>query len=88
MITIQNLVEKVIMLAGLLATAAFPTQGLKIRHSKSAQDVSLTMFVCFWTGIVVWVIYGFMLGAFPVILVNVATLCIAATILAFKARYG
>ncbi len=76
------------MIAGLLTTIAFLPQAIKTWRSKSAKDISLTMFICFCGGIVLWVIYGFMLGAFPVILANVVTLCIAATILAFKVRYG
>ena len=88
MITIPNLAEFIGMIAGLLTTVAFLPQAVKIWRSKSAKDVSLAMFVCFCAGIVLWVIYGFMLGALPVILANVVTLCIAATILVFKIRYG
>jgi MtN3 and saliva related transmembrane protein len=83
-----NLQELIGIFAGVLTTIAFLPQAIKIWRSKSARDVSLSMFVCFCTGVVLWVIYGFMLGAFPVILANVVTLCIAATILVFKLRYG
>jgi MtN3 and saliva related transmembrane protein len=88
MITIPNLAELIGIVAGLLTTVAFLPQAVKIWRSKSAKDVSLAMFVCFCAGIALWVIYGFMLGALPVILANVVTLCIAATILVFKIRYG
>jgi MtN3 and saliva related transmembrane protein len=88
MITIPNLAELIGIVAGLLTTVAFLPQAVKIWRSKSAKDVSLAMFVCFCAGIVLWVIYGFMLGALPVILANVVTLCIASTILVFKIRYG
>jgi MtN3 and saliva related transmembrane protein len=88
MITIPNLAELIGIIAGLLTTVAFLPQAVKIWRSKSAKDVSLAMFVCFCAGIVLWVIYGFMLGALPVILANVVTLCIASTILVFKIRYG
>ena len=88
MITIPNLAELIGIIAGLLTTVAFLPQAVKIWRSKSAKDVSLAMFVCFCAGIVLWVIYGFMLGALPVILANVLTLCIAAAILVFKTRYG
>jgi MtN3 and saliva related transmembrane protein len=88
MMTTPYLQELIGMIAGLLTTVAFLPQAIKIWHSKSAKDISLAMFVCFCAGIVLWVIYGFMLGAFPVILANVVTLCIAATILLFKLRYG
>ena len=88
MITSPTLQELIGMIAGMLTTIAFLPQAVKIWRSKSAKDVSLAMFVCFCVGVVLWVIYGFMLGAFPVILANVVTLCIAATILVFKIRYG
>jgi MtN3 and saliva related transmembrane protein len=76
------------MVAGMLATIAFLPQAIKIWRSKSAKDVSLAMFVRFCAGVALWVVYGFMLGTFPVILANVVTLCIAATILVFKIQYG
>lgn len=88
MITIPNLVETVGMLAGLLTTTAFRPQAFKFRHGKPARGVSLMMFACFCTGIALNVINGFTPGAFPVILANVLTLCIAAAILVFKTRYG
>jgi MtN3 and saliva related transmembrane protein len=88
MTTTSYLQELIGTIAGLLTTVAFLPQAIKIWRSKSAKDISLAMFVCFCAGIVLWVIYGFMLGAFPVILANVVTLCIAATILVFKLRYG
>ena len=88
MMTTPNLEEPIGTVVDLLTTIAFLPQAIKIWRSKSAKDVSLAMFVCFCTGIILWVIYGFMLGAFPVILANVVTLCIAATILVFKIRYG
>jgi MtN3 and saliva related transmembrane protein len=80
MITSPTLQESIGMIAGMLTTIAFLPQTIKIWRSKSAKDVSLAMFVCFCVGVVLWVIYGFMLGAFLVILTNVVTLCIAATI--------
>ena len=86
--TSPNVQELIGIIAGMLTTIAFLPQAIKIWRSKSAKDVSLAMFVCFCMGIVLWVIYGIMLGALPVILANVVTLCIAATILVFKLRYG
>ena len=88
MMTSPTLQELIGIIAGMITTIAFLPQAIKIWRSKSTKDVSLAMFVCFCTGVVLWVIYGFMLGALPVILANVVTLCIAATILVFKIRYG
>jgi MtN3 and saliva related transmembrane protein len=88
MMTIPTLQELIGMIAGLLTTIAFLPQAIKIWRSKSTNDVSLAMFACLCAGVVLWIIYGFMLGAFPVVLANVVTLCIAVTILVFKIRYG
>ena len=88
MMTSPDFQELIGVIAGIHTTIAFLPQAIKIWRSKSPKDVSLAMFVCLCTGVALWVIYGFMLGAFPVILANVVTLCIAATILGFKIRYG
>ena len=61
---------------------------MKSRRSKSARNLSPTLSMCFRGAIVLWGIHGFMLDAFPVILVNAVTLCIAVAIPAFKIRYG
>jgi MtN3 and saliva related transmembrane protein len=37
--------------------------------------------------VALWLVYGFLLGAWPVIIANTATLGLAATILALKLRY-
>lgn len=82
---LQDLVGHV---AGTLTTIAFLPQAVKTWRSKSARDISLAMFVCLWTGIVLWLAYGFMVGAVPVIVANSVTLVIATTLLVFKLRYG
>jgi uncharacterized protein with PQ loop repeat len=45
-------------LAGGLATASLVPQVAKIWKTKSAEDVSLTMFVVFCVGVVSWLAYG------------------------------
>jgi MtN3 and saliva related transmembrane protein len=76
------------LLAGTLTTVAFFPQLLKTWRSKSAADVSLGMLVTFCIGVFLWLVYGFLLGALPIILANVVTLVLAGLILALKLRYG
>jgi MtN3 and saliva related transmembrane protein len=75
-------------LAGALTTIAFVPQALKMYTSKSGKDVSSRMLMIFSAGVVLWLIYGIMIGSLPVILANVVTLILSATIIALKIRYS
>ena len=76
------------LIAGLLTTIAFIPQLVKTWKSKSAKDVSLVMFMTFTTGVLLWLIYGVLIQAPPLIAANVVTLLLAAAILGLKIRYG
>jgi MtN3 and saliva related transmembrane protein len=75
-------------LAGVLTTAAFVPQVLKIRKTRSARDISLAMYAVFTTGVVLWLVYGVALGSVPIIVANVFTLVLALAVLVMKVRYG
>jgi MtN3 and saliva related transmembrane protein len=74
--------------AGGLTTIAFIPQLVKTWKSRSAEDVSLGMLVIFCTGVALWLVYGLLIGAWPVILANIVTLVLALAILLLKVRYG
>jgi MtN3 and saliva related transmembrane protein len=74
-------------IAGLLTTIAFLPQVIKTWESKSAADLSLGMFAIFCCGVLLWLLYGLLLGKFPIILANAATLILASTLLYFKLKY-
>ncbi|MBU1191506.1 MAG: SemiSWEET transporter [Gammaproteobacteria bacterium] len=73
--------------AGSLTTLAFVPQVLKTWRSKSGNDISLGMFLLFSTGVLLWLIYGILIDALPVILANAITLLLSLTVLALKLRY-
>jgi MtN3 and saliva related transmembrane protein len=75
-------------LAGVLTTAAFVPQALKIWRTRSARDVSLGMYAVFTAGVVLWLVYGIALGSVPIIVANVFTLVLALAVLLMKLRYG
>lgn len=75
------------LIAGTLTTIAFLPQLLKTWQSKSAKDVSLVMMITFSVGIFLWIIYGFAIGAMPIIVCNAVTLVLALMILVLKIRY-
>jgi len=75
------------LVAGSLTTAAFFPQFLKAWKSRSTKDVSLLMYVIISTGVLLWLIYGLIIGSLPVIAANAVTLLIAGAILILKIRF-
>jgi len=73
--------------AGTLTTASFVPQVIKIWKTKSSKDVSLGMFFVLAAGVGLWVAYGLMAGALPIILANSVTFLLAAAIIALKIKY-
>ena len=75
------------LIAGSLTTLAFVPQVLKTWRTKSGNDISLGMFLLFSTGVLLWLIYGILIDALPVILANGLTLLLSVAILLLKLRY-
>jgi len=73
--------------AGALTTVAFVPQVVKTWRTRSTHDISLGMFVLFNTGQVLWLVYGFFISAWPIVVANTITLALALAILYFKLRY-
>ena len=73
--------------AGVLTTIAFLPQMLQIWQTKSAKDVSYVMLIVFMSGLLLWLVYGIILGALPVILANGVTLCFNLIILWLIIKY-
>lgn len=76
------------LVAGLLTTAAFVPQVIRIYRSKSARDISLPAFGTFVVGLALWLLYGLLIGEIAIIVWNAVTLVLAIAILAMKLRYG
>ena len=74
--------------AGILTTIAFLPQVVKVWRSRSARDISLGMYAIFATGVACWVVYGWVLSMWPVIIANVVTLILVAVVIAMKLRWG
>ncbi len=74
------------LIAGTLTTTAFLPQLIKVWKTRSAKDISLLMYIVICTGILLWLIFGFLIGSLPVIAANAVTLLIATAILILKIR--
>ena len=75
-------------LAALLTTLCWLPQTIRaIRHRDTA-SLSLVTFGAFSLGIFLWLLYGIMIGSWPVILANVFTLALNLVIVVQKLRHG
>ena len=74
--------------AATLSTVAFVPQVLRIVRTRSAHDISWWMFGIISLAAALWLGYGLLLDALPVILANAVTLMLAAAVLGLKWRYG
>lgn len=75
------------LLAGGLTTASFVPQVLKIYKTKSAEDVSLVMFIAFCIGVGLWLTYGIFKQDWAILLTNGVTLLLGLAILVMKIKY-
>ena len=80
-ITIMGLV------AATLTTFAFIPQVIKTWRMKETRDISFLMYLIFTIGVSLWLGYGILIGDYPVLIANGATLIMALTILIAKIRY-
>ncbi len=74
-------------LAASLTTASFMPQAWKTFQTKDVSGISLGMYSMFTAGIALWLVYGLLIGAWPIVIANIITLVLASAILAMKLRY-
>lgn len=74
-------------LAGFCTTAAFLPQVVQVWRSRSARDISLAMYALFVSGLLLWTVYGLLLGAWPIVVANALTLVLAGSVLVMKLRF-
>lgn len=73
--------------AAVLTTCSFVPQAWHTWRSRDVSGISLGMYVVFATGVLLWLCYGLMMGAWPLVVANAITLSLALAILAMKLRW-
>ncbi len=73
--------------AAILTTASFVPQALHTFQTKDVRGISLGMYSAFTLGVALWLVYGVLLNAWPIVIANAVTLALAASILVMKLRY-
>ena len=75
------------LIAAVLTTSAYITQAYKTWKTKSAGNISLTMYLAMFVGIILWLIYGIHLKSLAMILANSITAILTLIIIGFKLKY-
>jgi MtN3 and saliva related transmembrane protein len=83
-----NTAEVVGSIAATLTTASFVPQAWLTFKTRDVSSISLGMYSVFVAGTVLWLVYGLLLGAWPVVVANAITATLAAAILGMKLRFG
>lgn len=73
-------------IAAVCTTVAFIPQVLHSWRTRDLSGISLPMYTIFTSGVVLWLIYGLLIGDWPVILANAVTALLAGIVLCLKLK--
>jgi MtN3 and saliva related transmembrane protein len=74
--------------AAALTTVSFVPQAWLSWKTRRTGGLSVGMYVLFALGVALWLGYGWLIGAWPVIIANAVTLALALFILGVRLRFG
>ena len=78
--------ESIGIIAAILTTSAFIPQVYKIYKEKKAQGVSLTMYLIMFVGVLLWLVYGILIGSIAIIVANSVTAVLQLFVIIFKLK--
>jgi MtN3 and saliva related transmembrane protein len=73
--------------AAFLTTVSFLPQAWQTFKTRDVRGISLPMYSIFTLGVALWLMYGLVAGAWPIVVANAITLALAAAILVMKLRF-
>jgi len=82
------LVDIIGYLAGFFILISIIPQIVKSWKTKSTKDLSLLRYLVYVVGVILWTVYGLALNNGPMIVINSINLCLAASMIYLKLKYG
>ncbi len=73
--------------AGTLTTLAFLPQVVKTWRSKSSSDLSISTLGMISSGVMLWLVYGLLIGDLPIIAANSVTLVLVVSVFVLALVY-
>jgi len=80
-------IEIVGLVAGVLTTIAYLPQVRKTFKTKSVKELSLTMYLVMFIGVMLWLTYGILIHSISIILANIITGILTLMLIYFKLKY-
>ena len=74
--------------AALLSTLGWVPQAWRTIKTRDTRAISLWTQAILATAVALWLVYGLLIGSWPLIGANLVTLVLVLTILTMKLRYG
>ncbi len=74
--------------AGAVTAFTFLPQVIKTWREQSAKDISLTMFLIAFINEIMWLVYGFIIDNFVIILTSAVMLLMSGIMILLKLKYG
>jgi MtN3 and saliva related transmembrane protein len=84
----MNTTEWIGYVAATLTTASFVPQAWLTFRTRDVSGISLGMYSAFTLGVALWLAYGLLIEAWPVVIANIITLALAASILVMRLLFG
>lgn len=84
----RETMEIIGIMAGCCTTASFVPQVIRTWKTKSVADISLKMYLLLCFGVLLWLVYGFLVESLSVVLANGVTFVLVAMVLVMKVRFG
>ena len=81
------LTDSIGTIAACLTTISFVPQVWHTLRTRDVRGISLGMYSLFTVGVMLWLVYGILLMAWPIIIANAITTSLAMVILVMKLRY-
>ncbi|MBP9667887.1 hypothetical protein KBD87_03715 [Candidatus Saccharibacteria bacterium] len=75
-------------IAGILVAAALVPQVIKSWKTKSTNDISLGWNITSLAGQIMWIVYGFMITSYSLVIMSSITLSMAVLLFYLKLKYG
>jgi MtN3 and saliva related transmembrane protein len=80
----MSLQDTIGYLAATLTTASFVPQAALTLRTRDVSGISLGMYSAFTVGVALWLVYGLLLGQWPIVVANGVTLVLSLVILGVK----
>ncbi|WP_421953817.1 SemiSWEET transporter [Polaromonas sp.] len=87
MSTAVTLADWIGFMGAALTTVSFMPQAWLTFRTRDVRGISLGMYSVFTAGVALWLVYGLLLGAWPIVVANAITLALALAILVMKLRF-